>query len=50
MTKIDTQDVAPLAPELKLEPSDKVIFALLNYSKSIDTIKIDNQIQLLNFN
>lgn len=45
-----TKNAAPQALELNTGPSEEVILAILNYSKSVEPIEIDNQKILLNFN
>jgi hypothetical protein len=50
MIKDVTKTVAPEALELNIEPSVEVINLLLNYSKSIDVVVVDNQPILINYN
>lgn len=50
MIKDVTKIVAPGAEELNNEPTDEIINMLLNYSKSIEVINIDNQPVIINYN
>lgn len=45
-----TNKVALQVTELKCDPSDTVLTAILNYSKSIEVVTIAEQKIILNFN
>jgi hypothetical protein len=45
-----TKNVAPTVKEFNLNPSDETLMAILNYSKSIEVVEIENQKILLNLN
>ena len=45
-----TNNFAPQVAEFNLNPSDETLMAILNYSKSIEVIEIDNQKVVLNLN
>lgn len=45
-----TNNIAPQVWEFNLNPSDETLMAILNYSKSIEVVEIENQKILLNLN